>query len=213
MNRRAVRVFVDTNMLIFAAQYLKTNVFEWIDELYDNVWIHVDVLDELLVARQVVESEIQRRAWHVFDPVTLTTDERVIYQAQVNQIKAAFRRMNQRRAEQGKRVKYTTDTGEIAILAVCLLEDAQLICSNDADIGTVVEQEQYTYVDATTGLEQLIVQDSLADFCYYCVVEAGIAKSKVRHFYKSLFDNKYERQQKLTEFDQRLAAILTDRHN
>ncbi|MFD1421773.1 hypothetical protein [Lactiplantibacillus songbeiensis] len=71
-------------------QHLKTNVFEWIDELYDNVWIHVDVLDELLVARQVVEREIQRRAWHVFDPVTLTTDERVIYQAQVNQIKAAF---------------------------------------------------------------------------------------------------------------------------
>ncbi len=49
--------------------------------------------------------------------------------------------MNQHRAEQGKRVKYITDTGEIAILAVCLLEDAQLICSNDADIGTVVEQE------------------------------------------------------------------------
>jgi len=202
VNRRKARVFIDTNMLIFAMQYHKENVFEWIELLYGNVWIHMSVLAELLQGRAIVEREIRQRNWQIFDTSKLTANEKVIYASYVAEIKNAFRQMNLKRAAQGKRAKNTADIGEIATLAVCLLEDAQLICSDDADIQTVVRQEQYSYIDVD-GAQHLIAQNSAEDFCVYCVTEAGVAKSKVRHFYKTLFEDTTTRAYKLAALDDR----------
>lgn len=44
------KVFIDSNMLIFAADFQKENVLEWMDKLYDNIYIHVDVYNELLTS-------------------------------------------------------------------------------------------------------------------------------------------------------------------
>jgi len=207
VNRQRARVFIDTNMLIFAMQYRKENVFDWIDLLYSNVWIHVDVLAELLQGRKIIEQEINKRRWQIFDPENLTSAEGTIYRNYLNEIKNAFRQMNVERAIRGERVKSTADIGEISSLAVCLLEDAQLICSNDADIKTVVAQEQYTYIDAHDGSQHLIIQDTAEDFCFYCVIEAGVAQSRVRHFYKSIFENSEIRARKLSIFDERLQQL------
>lgn len=67
VDRKTIRTFIDTNMLIFAGDYQKDNVFDWIDTLYSDVWIHIDVLNELLLGKNRVEEEINSRHWHIFD--------------------------------------------------------------------------------------------------------------------------------------------------
>lgn len=199
INRQDIRTFIDTNMLIFAESYQKDNVFDWIDRLYSDVWVHVDVLDEMLIGRKRIEAEINSRGWHVFDPGDLSEPEQKLYHAHLAGIKVAFQKM---RVAQGPQAKYTPDLGEKATLAVCILQDAQLICSNDADIAEVISRENYCYVD-DTGKTNLILQDTASDFCYHCVLDAGITKSKVRRFYKSIFEDSSERQRKLVVWDQR----------
>ena len=68
VDRKKVKTFIDTNMLIFAVDYQKDNVFDWIDTLYRDVWIHQEVLKELLLGKSRVEEEIHYRHWHTFDP-------------------------------------------------------------------------------------------------------------------------------------------------
>ena len=46
VDRKKVKTFIDTNMLIFAVDYQKDNVFDWIDTLYCDAWIHQEVLIE-----------------------------------------------------------------------------------------------------------------------------------------------------------------------
>lgn len=208
MDRRHDRVFIDTNMLFFAAQYKKENIFTWFNKLYGNIWIHVDVLNEMLTHRVQVQNEIDARRWHLFDPsVDLSDDELIIYNIQIDEIKEAFQRLNEIRRTTGKRVKNTANTGEISTLAVCLIEDAHLICSNDFDVRDVVKAEKYTYIDKSDNQEHLIVQDTAEDFCYHCVVEASITKSKVRHFYKTIFDNIETRNHELSQLDTRLNKL------
>lgn len=206
MNRTTDRVFIDTNMLLFAVQYEKEDVFTWFNALYENIWIHVDVLEELLTGKNRVLQEIHQGNWHLYDPNTLPKNEKTIYNAEISQIKDAFRHMNERREYSGRRNKKTANTGEISTLAVCLLEDAHLICSNDFDVREVVEAEQYTYVDEN-DVEHLIIQDTAEDFCYYCSLDASIKKSKVRHFFKSIFDDKKRRDVNLKRLDARLSTI------
>ena len=167
----------------------------------------MDVLDEVLLKRQRVEAEIQAGRWRLFDPLTnFSSAERIIYNAQVEEIKEAFARLNSNRATSGKRVKNTANTGEISTLAVCLIEDAHLICSNDFDIRGVVYSENYTYIDDDDG-EHLIVQDTAEDFCFLCVAETDITKAQVRRFYKTLFECPDIRNAKLASLDRRLGLL------
>lgn len=199
VDRKNMRTFIDTNMLIFAGDYQRDNVFDWIDTLYSDIWIHIDVLNELLLGKKRVEEEIQSRNWHIFDPSSLSDVEQELYDMHFDGIQKAFQAM---RVSQGPNAKHTPDMGEKATLAVCILQDAQMICSNDADIAKVILRENYCYVDES-GNSELILQDTASDFCYHCVLDMGIAKSKVRRFYKSIFENKIDRDAKLAIFDQR----------
>lgn len=96
--------------------------------------------------------------------------------------------------------KSTADIGEIVTLVICLLQDVRIICSNDADVITT---ENYCYVDEA-GTDRLIINDRAEDFCYYCYSEAGITKSMVRKFYKSLFTDKSTKRQMLAVLNTRL---------
>jgi len=200
VDRKNMRTFVDTNMLIFAGDYQKDNVFDWIDTLYSDVWIHIDVLNELLLGKCRVEEEIKSRNWSVFDPSNLSDIEQGLYDMHLDGIQEAFQAM---RVSQGTNAKHTPDMGEKATLAVCILQDAQMICSNDAYISEVISRENYCYVD-DDGNSGPILQDTASDFCYHCVSDAGIPKSKVRRFYKTIFENKADRNAKLALLDQRL---------
>lgn len=199
VDRKNLRTFIDTNMLIFAGDYQKDNVFDWIETLYSDVWIHIDVLNELLLGKSSVEEEINSRHWHIFDPSSLSDIEQEVYDMHFDGIQEAFQAM---RISQGPNAKHTPDVGEKATLAACILQDAQMICSNDADISEIVSRENYCYVDED-GNSKPILQDTASDFCYYCVSDAGITKSKVRRFYKSIFENKTDRNAKLASLDQR----------
>lgn len=50
MNKRQGKVFVDTNILLHADMYQHDTIFDWIDALYEEVYIHQMVLDEILSA-------------------------------------------------------------------------------------------------------------------------------------------------------------------
>lgn len=40
MNKRLGKVFIDTNILLHADVYQDDNIFEWIDALYEEIYIH-----------------------------------------------------------------------------------------------------------------------------------------------------------------------------
>lgn len=207
MHRATEQVFIDTNMLLFATQYHRDDVFSWFNKLYGNIWVHIDVLEEILIKRQRVQEEINANRWHLFDPfANLSAEEQIVYNAYVTDIRNAFSRLNDRRAASGQRVKNTANTGEISTLAVCLTIDAHLICSNDFDIRDVVIAENYTFTDDENN-ERLIVQDTAEDFCFHCVLETDITKAQVRRFYKTLYDNANSRRKSLALLDQRLEAL------
>lgn len=65
MNDRSDKVFVDSNMIIFAADFKNANVFEWINELYQNIYIHKEVYNELLFpsVKKAVDKLIASGEW------------------------------------------------------------------------------------------------------------------------------------------------------
>lgn len=144
MNKRGGKVFVDTNILIHADAYGLENVFEWIDSLYKEVYIHQMVLDEILQesARQKVYHYIEARHWHLFNPddeKCLSDELYEVYESYVDEMKQAFRKLDQKKHEQGRRLKGTNDLGEIHCLAAALLLSATIICSNDSDIQEIID--------------------------------------------------------------------------
>lgn len=127
--------------------FVQTMFFQWICELYEQIYVHQDV--------------------------TL-----------------AFKKLDVKKENEGRLVKGTKNYGEISSIAACLFLGANLICSNDQDIKEVISDENYTNVDEEQDKERLIIQDTLADFCFYCV-NSGIATKKeaVRFFKASLADD------------------------
>ncbi|UJF33926.1 PIN domain-containing protein [Paenibacillus hexagrammi] len=62
------KVFVDANILIHAATFKSADVFSWIDSLYEDIYIHQEVLDELLVSdvRKKVQGYLDQGTWELF---------------------------------------------------------------------------------------------------------------------------------------------------
>lgn len=59
---RSKKVFIDSNMLMFAADFKQDNVFDWMDQLYEEIYIHKEVLNELLLSdvREKVNTYLSR---------------------------------------------------------------------------------------------------------------------------------------------------------
>lgn len=79
---RRGKVFIDTNIIQLAAVYKKSDVIGWINQLYEDVYIHISVLNELLLNRSVAEKQIHEQRWQLFDPddvQSLSHDEFEIY--------------------------------------------------------------------------------------------------------------------------------------
>lgn len=62
--------FIDTNIFLYALAYQKVDVLAWIGDVYRNIYVHIDVLDELEVyaERTRIENAIAQRNWTLFDP-------------------------------------------------------------------------------------------------------------------------------------------------
>ncbi|MDT3425206.1 putative nucleic acid-binding protein [Paenibacillus forsythiae] len=70
MRSRSGKVFIDANIINFAVTYRKSDVLNWLEELYDTIYIHSEVLDELLIEsnKQIVRERIENGKWTLFDP-------------------------------------------------------------------------------------------------------------------------------------------------
>lgn len=182
------KVFVDANILIHAATFKSADVFNWIDSLYEDIYIHQVVLDELLISdvRKKVQSYIDQGKWKLFDPddeTALTEDDYAIYESYLRDMHKAFSDLNEKKIKEGRPLKNTNDLGEIHSLAAVLLLGASIICSNDYDIQEVIQD---TPIYATNGeANTLIEQDTLVDLCYQTIRE-GIERSRVVRKYLSV---------------------------
>lgn len=180
------KVFIDSNMLIFAADFKKENILEWMDSLYDEIYLHIDVYEELLTSsiRKKVETFAREKQWVIFDPFDtnfLTKPQQDIYRNRLMDVKDAFHRMNMVRIKNGQRVKTVSNLEEMATLAACMMINAQIICSNDFDIRTLIEQEDYRIMIDQQELP--ILQVSAEDFCFDCFQSGITSRKNVRAFY------------------------------
>lgn len=197
MNKRPGKVFVDTNILLYADMYKHDNIFEWIDSLYEEVYIHQMVLNEILgvSAKKKVTEYIDDGRWHLFNPDDencLSDDLHAIYEGYVHQIKRAFRQLDQKKVEQGRRIKGTNDLGEIHCLAAVLLLSATIICSNDGDIQEVIDDNELEVASEDEQQNRRIVQDTLKNFCYYTCLHKVASVSKVRKLIKAFQKEKLD---------------------
>jgi len=206
MNKRPGKVFVDTNILLHADAYQHDNIFDWIDALYEEVYIHQMVLDEILSAsaRKKVTQYIDEGRWYLFNPDDencLSDDLYDIYEGYVHQIKQAFRQLDQKKVTQGRRLKGTNDLGEIHCLAATLLLSATIICSNDGDIQEVIDDNQLEVASEEEQQNLKLVQDTLKDFCYYICLHKIASAPKVRKLIKAF------QKEKIQELDALLETI------
>lgn len=207
MINRPKKVFIDSNMIIFAADFRKENVFEWMSKLYEEIYIHSEVYNEILIleTQKKVDTLINSGEWKLFDPNNspfLSDLEKTIYAERLKDVMNAFRRMNEQRIKDGKTIKTVSNIGEMATIAACLLMDAGIICSNDFDIKTVIEQENYRVTIENDDF--LIIQDSAEDFCFYCFQAQIASRKSIRSFFKSIILEDKNRDMKLTQLNSRL---------
>lgn len=206
MTNRTNKVFIDSNMLMFAAEFQKADVFEWMDQLYGEIYIHQEVLNELILSsiKSKIETFLSTGRWKLFEPrIILSELEFAIYQERLSDVKDAFSQMRLTAIEAGERVKSTTDLGEIATLAACMMIGAQIICSNDFDIRKIVEQEDYCI--STDEADLPIIQDLAEDFCFYCYKNEIASRRDVRKFFGHIFRETPDvRKQKIEQLDKRL---------
>jgi hypothetical protein len=178
-------------------------VFSWIDSLYEEIYIHQEVLEELLISdvRKIVEGYIAQGQWNLFNPDdenVMTDDKYAIYDSYLIDMHQAFVDLDKKKIKENRPLKHTNDLGEIHSLAAALLLGASIICSNDYDIKEVIQDTPIyvTHDEALTNI--LIEQDSLVDFCYYTIKE-GIEKSRVVRKFLSVVDSN-----KVTDLDRLL---------
>lgn len=206
MNKRLSKVFIDTNILLHADVYQDDNIFEWIDALYEEIYIHQMVLKELLStsAQLKVTKYIDNGRWKLFNPDDencLSDELYIIYEEYVRYITEAFRALNRKKEQQGRLLKGTNDLGEIHCLAAALLLSATIICSNDKDIQEVIDDHELEVVSRDEQQNIKLVQDTLKDFCYYVCLHKITTSSKVRKVLKAF------QKEKSHELDALLSTI------
>lgn len=194
---RKGKVFIDANIIIYAESFEKTDVFLWINDLYEDIYIHKTVLDELKLSstRKKINGFITEKRWILFDPEdeeTLSDALYDLYDAYVDNIHESFRQLNAKKIVESRELKYTNDLGEIHSLAAAVLLNAGIICSNDLDIREVIEDSEILITADDETESVLITQDTLEDFCFYVIVYE-IAKRRIaRTFFKTIHPDRVD---------------------
>ncbi|MGO4546778.1 hypothetical protein AB4Z29_18435 [Paenibacillus sp. 2TAB23] len=192
---RKGKVFVDSNILIHAATFRSANVFSWIDSQYSEIYIHQVVLKELLKSevRKPVEDYIAQGKWKLFNPEdekALTDEDFALYQSYFRDMREAFAKLDEKKKAQNRPIKHTNNLGEIHSLAAALLIGASIICSNDYDIGEVIQDTPILVTWDEDNPNKLMEQDTLVDFCYYTIKEDPTKSRVVRKFLNVIDSNK-----------------------
>ena len=133
--------FIDTNILIYCAHMKNIDVFAWINELYEKVYVHIDVLAEVKQNATTVEQKINELHWILFDP----TSEHSLDELQYTAYEYFFEKVSIDFAnyQNSRAFKQTVDTGDISILTSCLTLGINLITSNDTDFQQIIPLNNY----------------------------------------------------------------------
>ncbi|MBM7710041.1 PIN domain-containing protein [Enterococcus lemanii] len=148
-----LKTFIDANILFYMNDFRKYAVDEWLEQLYDTIYIHKEVLEELKLenVKKFYQDKLENsRKWELFNPEDedcLTEDQYDIYMEIFNQIRIQFKEFQEEREE-----KNTTDSGDIAILAGCQLLEIPLITSQDSDFEKVIDKYD---LKISHGIEEL----------------------------------------------------------
>ncbi len=201
--------FIDTNILLYATAYHKEDILAWINGVYHNIYIHIDVLNEVinLAAQDQISRCINDYHWMIFNPGELTKDDYELYLFLRNQVAEDMQQLALRRRRLGMPIKHTANVGEISILAACRLINGTIICSNDSDVRDVIDQEQYQIIDISTQQEVLIKQEDIADFCVRVNTNKIATRKAVRKFYGVIIGEQKNRDALLRTLDLRMASV------
>lgn len=196
MSRKG-KVLIDTNIIIYATKYQKNDVFQWIESLYEEIYIHKIVLDELLssTARTNAERKVNAGKWILFDPddeETLSDEMYDIYEGFLSDVKQAFVELDEKKIREGRPLKNTSDLGEMHSLAAAMILGASIIFSNDYDVLEVIHDSHLCITLDESKASVLLEHDSLIDFCYYLVFFKIELKSPVRKFLKHFEEDKVD---------------------
>ena len=97
------------------------------------------------------------------------------------------------------------------IIAAALMTSSNLICSNDYDIAEVISDEEFkiSFGGDEEQESELIIQDTLEDFCCYVVLNAIANRKNSRSFFKMAChtDTEIRKKAKLDGLDRRLDDI------
>lgn len=136
-------VFLDANMIIYISQFKKYDVATWLNTLYNRIYVHIEVLDELRLAqaRDLCTTQIELSNWILFDPENsdiLNDDQFEIYNSFLYEVRKDFTDFQLTRPE-----KRTTDKGDIGILAGCRTLSIAVISTQDGDFEKVINTNNY----------------------------------------------------------------------
>ena len=190
--KRKGKVFIDANIIIHAGSFQKADVFQWMNQLYEEIYIHIEVVKELQVPsiRKKAEEFVASGRWILFDPqeetLVPTEDLYDLYLIYLAEMREAFHQLDVKKEAEGRRLKNTNDLGEIHSLAAAMLVSVGIICSNDFDIREVIEDTPI-YVTVEEEEESILMeQDTLEDFCYFVISHEVAERSMVRKFFKAI---------------------------
>lgn len=215
--KRLGRVLIDANIINYAIAFQKDDAFDWINKLYEKVYIHQTVLEELMLNKGIAEKYISEDSWILFNPKNdLSDDELAIYEMYIDMVDDGFKRLYEKKKAEGKTVKNKSNIGEIESIAAAMYLSANIICSNDYEVREVIEAEGLTVdlhaegeVDDEIETLSLIVQDTVEDFCYFCVEHKVTSKKLVKKFFRVAHsgDDEEKLKRKLKKLTERLDKL------
>ena len=109
--KRKGKVFIDANIIIHAGSFQKADVFQWVNLLYEEIYIHIEVVKELQVPsiRKKAEEFVANGQWILFDPqeetLIPTEDLYDLYLVYLAEMREAFHQLDVKKETEGRRLK------------------------------------------------------------------------------------------------------------
>lgn len=218
MTIRKGKVIIDTNLLMQALDYRKSNVFDWIDQVYENIYVHMEVVNEFQIEseRKSILEVIEVMGWKLFDHNNkdcLLDEHKSLYWTYVKEVHEGFEKLKAKKEAQGRIPKTSNNIGEIHSIALAQLISGNIISSNDYEIREVIEDENIRVHSPELKEDILIEQDTIEDFCVYCVQANVVKPSDVLKFFKICHssDSKDKLEEKVSSLKNRLMDVLSSK--
>lgn len=203
------KVFIDTNIIFSLLKIRNENALLWVKQLYEEVYIHETVLEELRypTTKERVQELIDSKEWILFEESTLTVTQSKEYQNIIKRLFITFENLTN--SKYGNSPKKPSNLGEIYSIAAAAVINANVITSNDLSVKEAIEIEKIMIIpeDDMNAEATLINQDTLEDFCFYCV-ENKICKEKIASYViRDTYNNPIDKEIKLNSFKLRLNEL------